>query len=67
MRERGKLLPSTATSYDDRMVKYSLSMEGKEGSWRECWCEFDGGQEVKVEEAWTKWAFSVFSQTSHLR
>jgi hypothetical protein len=49
------------------MVKYSMSMEGKEGSWRECWFESDGEQEVKVEEAWTKWAFSVFSQTSHLR
>jgi hypothetical protein len=60
MRERGKLLPSTATSYEDRMVKYSVSMEGKEGSRPECWFEFDGEQEVKVEEAWTKWAFSVF-------
>jgi len=66
MRERGKLLPSTATSYEDRMVKYSVSMEGKEGSRRECCFEFDGEQEVKVEEAWTKWAFSVFSQTQSL-
>jgi hypothetical protein len=63
MRERGKLLPSTATSYEDRMVKCSVSMEGTEGSRFECWCEFDGEQEVKVEEAWTKWAFSVFRRS----
>jgi hypothetical protein len=50
------------------MVKCSVSMEGKEGSWRECWFESDGEQEVKVEEAWTKWAFSVFKRpASHLR
>jgi hypothetical protein len=42
------------------MVKCSVSMEGKEGSRPGCWFEFDGEQEVKVEEAWTKWAFSVF-------
>jgi hypothetical protein len=60
MREREKLLPSTATSYEDRMVKYPVSMEGKEGSRCECWFESDDEQEVKVEEAWTKWAFSVF-------
>jgi hypothetical protein len=63
MRERGKLLPSTATSYEDRMVECSVSMEGTEGSRFECWFEFDGEQEVKVEEAWTKWAFSVFRRS----
>jgi hypothetical protein len=43
------------------MAKYPASREGKEASRFECWVGFDGEQEMKEEEeAWTKWAFSVF-------
>jgi hypothetical protein len=60
MRECGKWLPSTATSYEDRMLKCSASMEVKEGRQVGCCFESDGEREVEVEEAWTRWAFSVF-------
>jgi hypothetical protein len=42
------------------MLKCSASMEVKEGRQVGCCFESDGEQEVEVEEAWTKWAFSVF-------
>ena len=60
MRERGKWLPSAVTSYEDRMLKSSASMEVKEGGWVGCCFESDGEQEVEMEEAWTGWAFPVF-------
>jgi hypothetical protein len=62
MRERGKLLPSTATSYEDRMAKCLVSTEEKEGRSFVCCFETDGEQEVEVEEAWTRWAFSVYKR-----
>lgn len=44
------------------MAKCLVSTEEKEGRSFVCCFETDGEQEVEVEEAWTRWAFSVYKR-----